>query len=178
MITRDEPASFDDAIDGMRQYLVVALGTGLVVGLASVMLTFNMILGFTSLDAIWVVFATSALWGLAALWAVALAFWPLLVDPRRESDSLSSKLRLALAVILVAHGRYAALFVTVSVIVFASAIMFAALVTVSVSFVALAMCRYVLPAADRLEHAGRCPVSGRIDPDLDRSIKSLALRET
>ena len=111
-----------------------------------------MIVGFTSFDAIWIVFATSALWGLVALWAVTLAFWPLLVDPRRQGDPISAKLRLALAVILVSPGRYAILFVTVFVIVFASTIMFAAILTVSVSFVALVMCRYVLPAADRLEN--------------------------
>ena len=116
------------------------------------MLTFNMIVGFASFDAIWVIFATSALWGLVALWAVTLAFWPLLVDPRREGVSITAKLRLAIAVILVSPGRYAMLFVTVFVITFASTIMFAAILTISVSFVALVMCRYVLPAADRLEN--------------------------
>lgn len=151
VIARGDPASFSDAIDGMRRFLIPALGTGIVVGLASVMLTFNIIIGFTSFDTIGVVFATSALWGLVALWAVALAFWPLLLDPRRETDSFGTKLRLAVAVILVAPGRYALLFLTVFVVIFASTIMFAALVTVSISFVALALCRYVLPAADRLE---------------------------
>ena len=45
----------------------------------------------------------------------------------------------------------AGLAIVCGVVLIASAIAFAALITISVAFVALVACRYVLPAADRLE---------------------------
>ncbi len=116
------------------------------------MLTVNLVVGLTSDEPLGWAFGTVALWGLVAVWAVALAFWPLLVDPRRADQPVSARLRLALAVILLAPARFALLFLAMFAVTFVSAMLLAALVTVSVSFVALVMCRYVLPAADRLEN--------------------------
>jgi len=151
LITRGEPVAFSDAIRAWRQFLLPALATGVVVGGAAVVLVFNMVAGFLSAELVGWAFATMALWGFAALLAVALAFWPLLVDPVRQSEPLRSRIQLAAAVILSKPGRFAALAIVVTTITVVSAILFAALLTVTVAYVALVMCRYVLPAADRLE---------------------------
>ena len=158
LISRSEPVSLSDAIRAWRQFLVPALATGVVVGGAAIVLVFNILSGFLSAELIGWAFATLALWGFAALISVALAFWPLLVDPVRQSEPLRARIQLAAAVILSSPGRFVGLLLVVSAITVISTILFAALLSVTIAYVALVMCRYVLPAADRLE--GR-----RTDPE-------------
>jgi hypothetical protein len=55
--------------------------------------------------------------------------------------------------------RFGALGVVIAAILVASTLAFAALVTISVAYCALVACRYVLPAADRLD--ARPPMIGR-----------------
>ena len=151
LIARDRPTAFSDSLDAWRAFARPILLIGVVVGVGTTVLVFNMVFGFSSTDPVGWLFATLALWGFLALWAVALAFWPLLVDPLRQGEPLSARLRLAVTVILVAPGRYVALMLLVWVFLIVSAILLAALLTVSVAFVALVMARYVLPLADRIE---------------------------
>lgn len=97
----------------------------------------------------WVV-ATLAGWGLVALWCGALVAWPLVVDPARAGAPLSARLRLAGALLLVEPVRFGALGVVAAVVSIASIVLTAAILTVSVSFLALLACRTVYPVADRL----------------------------
>ncbi len=115
------------------------------------MLVFNIVSGFLSAELIGWAFATLALWGFAALISVALAFWPLLVDPVRQSEPVRARIQLAATVILSSPRRFVGLILVVTVITVISAILFAALLSVTIAYVAVVMCRYVLPAADRLE---------------------------
>ncbi len=150
-IARERPAAFSDSLDAWRAYLWPIATIGAIVGVGTTVLLFNIVFGFTSSDPIGWLFATLALWGLLALWCVTLAFWPLLLDPLRQGEPISARLRLALTVILIAPGRYAALMLVVWLLLLVSTILLAALLTVTVAFVALALARYVLPLADRIE---------------------------
>jgi len=151
LIARGQPVALSDAIRAWRTFFAPALATGAVVGGAAVVLVFNIVAGFLSAELIGWAFATLALWGFAALIAVALAFWPLLVDPVRQSEPIRARIQLASAVALSSPARFAGLILVVSIITVISAILFAALLSVTVAYVAVVMSRYVLPAADRLE---------------------------
>ena len=150
-IARDQPVAFSDSLDAWRRFLGPVVLMGVVVGVGTSVLLFNMIFGFSSSDPIGWLFATLALWGFLALWAVALAFWPLLLDPLRVGEPLAARLRLAVTVIIVSPGRYLALMLLAWVFLLVSTILLAALLTISVAIVALVFSRYVLPIADRIE---------------------------
>ena len=115
------------------------------------MLGFNFLVGIASNQPMWWIVSALAGWGLVFLFIGTCAFWPLLLDPMREGDPVRHRLELALAVIFASPGRYVGLTLFVALILIVSTIAFAALVSISVAFVALLLCRYVLPTADRLE---------------------------
>ena len=127
----------------------LALGTGLVA--ATVVLGANLIAGIAGDGNLvgWVL-ATLAAWGLVAIWAGALVAWPLVVDPARDGEPFRANLRLASAILLLNPARIGALAVFLALATVVSTILTAALLTVSVAFIALVACRVVYPTADRL----------------------------
>lgn len=128
----------------------LALGAALVT--ATVILATNLLAGIFGqggpLD--WVI-ATLAGWGLLAVWSAAIVGWPLVVDPARDGQPLLARLRLVGAILLVDPVRVAALGVAIAITTAISTVLTAALLTVSVTFVALVACRVVYPVADRIE---------------------------
>jgi uncharacterized membrane protein YesL len=127
------------------------LGVGVVA--ATVILGTNLIVGIGQGQVTGWVLATLAGWGLVAVWSAMLVVWPLVVDPAREAQPLRTRLRLAGAMLLMNPGRVGVLAIAVAVSAAISTVLTAALLTVSVSFIALVACRVVYPAADRLEAA-------------------------
>jgi hypothetical protein len=105
--------------------------------------------------------ATAAVWGLVILWAWLLCLWPLVVDPRREELGLRQTMRLAALLVLAFPFRIGTLMLVTALLLVISTVLFAALVTVAVAFGALLGCRYVLPAADRLEGRATVLLPGR-----------------
>jgi len=83
--------------------------------------------------------------------AVSIAFWPLLVDPARADRPLRERVQLAGLLVIAYPLRFAVLVGVLAVVGVASFVAFVALVTVSIAYSALVACRWVLPAADRLE---------------------------
>ncbi len=130
---------------------MVALGA--VVTVFGLVLGTNLVTGFGQGGPAGWVIATLAAWGLVALWCVAFVAWPLIVDPHRAGIPLRARLRLAGALLLVDPVRFGALGLVLAVISIVSTVLTAAILTVSVSFVALIACRAVYPVADRLDAA-------------------------
>lgn len=155
LVARDEPASFWDAVEAWRAYAGPALLAGIGATAAGAVLAVNVVGGLLSGSTVGWALATLAAWGLAILWLVALGFWPLLTDPHRDGGrplaSMRDSLRLAGLLVLAHPVRLALLGLGALVILAASSVAFAALVTVSVAYVALVSSHYLLPAADRLE---------------------------
>jgi uncharacterized membrane protein YesL len=89
--------------------------------------------------------------GVSGVFGATLVAWPLIVDPVRETIPLAARLRLAAALLFVRPARIAVLGLAVAVATVISTVLTAAILTVSVSFIALVACRVVLPAADRLD---------------------------
>jgi hypothetical protein len=160
LIVRDRPVSFSDGLSAWRAYFGPAVVGGVALTLLSSLLLFNVSLGFDARDPLGWAFGTAAVWGLLVIWTLAIVFWPLLVDPQREREPVRSRLRLAGLLVLVFPFRFGLLLLLMVVLFVASSIFLAALVTISIAFMALVLARYVLPAADRLEGRRTRLVSG------------------
>jgi hypothetical protein len=128
---------------------------GVVVVAAGLMLGTNALVGLAGGEPAGWAIATLAGWGLVVLWCGALVCWPLLVDPERAATPLGERLRLAGALLLAHPLRFAGLGLAMALVTAVSIVLTAAILTVSVAFVALVACRSVYPAADRLEPALR-----------------------
>ena len=127
---------------------------------AGLVLATNLVIGLGRGDPFGWGLATLAGWGLIALWCGSLVAWPLVVDPARADRPLGDRLRLAGQLLLVEPRRFATLGLAAAIIAAVSIVLTAAILTVSVAFIALIACRTVYGVADRLE------------PDLERDIPS------
>jgi uncharacterized membrane protein YesL len=150
-IVRGEDVLLSDAATAIRAFVRPALAAGVVVVLATVVLMANVVAGISGGGPIGWAFATLAAWGLAALWIVGLAFWPILADPARHAMRLAARARLAVLVVLAYPVRFASLGTGLALVTLVSTIALAALLSVSVAFMALVASRVTLPAADQLE---------------------------
>jgi hypothetical protein len=151
LIVRGEPVALSDAFTSWRRFGGPALALGVAILAAGTLFGFNVWTGLLRGDVIGWSLATLAAWGLAAVAMLACTTWPILVDPRREALGHRARLRLAVLLIIAHPVRLGALALVMGVILSVSTVAFAALLTGSISFLALVASRYVLPAADRLE---------------------------
>jgi len=157
LVVRQESVAFSDAVETYRARLAPALGVGAIAILGTTVFLVNVVTGLVTLaNPVGWAIATAALWGVFILWAWLLCLWPLLVDPRREGLPIRPRMRLAAILVLAFPVRLAALTLVTAVVMGVSTVLFAALLTITVAYCALVGCRYVLPAADRLE--GRATV--------------------
>jgi hypothetical protein len=153
-IVRGEPGTvLNDIAWPYRHAPTRWLVVGVAVVAATLVLGTNVLFGLGGGEpAGWGV-ATLAAWGLIVLWCGALVAWPLLVDPSRSPAPLTERLRLAGALLLAHPVRFGGLALAMAVVVAVSVVLTAAILTISVAFVAVVACRSVYPAADRLELA-------------------------
>jgi hypothetical protein len=151
LIARNEPAAFSDFVGGMRRYGVQALAIAVGAAILAFVFTTNVIVGLQAGNPLGWFISAMALWGDVGLLMLLTTLWPVLVDPEREGVGLRQRVTLAgLAVI----GRPVRILVLSVVIVFvlaASTILFAALIIVSVAYVAMVSSRVILPLVDEVE---------------------------
>ena len=151
IVRNDGHIWFGDALAAFRDYAKPALLLGLALVAGALVLGTNAVVGLSGSEpAGWFV-GTIASWSLIVLWCAAIVAWPLLVDPVRADRSLGTRLRLAGLLLLANPGRLALLGLLVAVIATVSTILLAAILTISLSFIALITCRYVYAVADRVE---------------------------
>jgi hypothetical protein len=150
-IVRGDDVVLSDVVTTMRSHGLSAVAAGVVFEVATLVATTNVVAGIAGGGAIGWALAMLAAWGLAALWVAGLAFWPLLVDPTRDAMPVAARARLAGLVVLAHPARFASLGASVAVVTVVSAVAFAALLSVSVAFIALVASRVTLPSADQLE---------------------------
>ena len=151
LATRSQDVNLSDALDPLREDPWRVLLAGAAFAAATLVMATNVLFGFVMGTVLGWAVATLALWGLLATLAFGFAFWPLAVDPRRAAVPWRARARLAALLVLAHPLRLGAMTILLLVLLVVSTIAIAALLTVSVGFVALVACRYVLPAADRLE---------------------------
>jgi hypothetical protein len=154
-VVRTDGATGDDdpraapLLDRVLAGRALAAGAGVVV--ASSVLIANAAIGLGRVDPIGWTFATLAGWGLVAVAGGCIVGWPLLVDPARDGRTVNDRLVLAARVLLVHPGRVIRLCLAVTLILAVSTVLTAAILTVSLAFVALVLCRSVYPLADPLD---------------------------
>jgi len=95
--------------------------------------------------------AASAAYGLFVVWAFAIVAWPLLLDPVRDAEPVRSRLRLAIVVLLAHPVRLGLFALGVAGFLLVAGILIAPIITFAVGLAWLAIARYVLPIADRVE---------------------------
>jgi len=151
LLARGQPAMLSDFSDGMRRLGPTALAVGTAAALIGFVFATNLRLGFVLDNAAGWFVSGMALWGMVGLGMFLVAFWPVLADPNREAIGLRRRLTLAGLVVIGRPARLLMLTALVVVVVAVSTVIFAAILLVSVAYVALASARYVLPMLDSLE---------------------------
>jgi uncharacterized membrane protein YesL len=111
----------------------------------------DLLIGLQIAGMIGLVLAVTAFYSGVAIWILAVAAWPIVMDPLRETMPLRARLRLALVLVLANPLRFLLLSIVLAFVLAASALLAAALITFAAAYAALVAAHYVLPAADRLE---------------------------
>jgi hypothetical protein len=151
LATRGCDVNLSDAIDPIREAPVAVLAAGTMFAAATIVLATNVVTGLLVGGMLpWMV-STAAAWGLLASLVLGFTWWPLATDPSRAGVPHRARARLAILLAVAHPVRFAALTIVLTAILLASTVVFAALLSVSVALCAFIACRYVLPAADRLD---------------------------
>ena len=151
MATRGRDVNLSDVLDPARAEALPILLTGAAFAGGLLVLGTNLVGGLLVGGMVAWAIATAAFWGLAILVALGFALWPIAVDPERAGMAWRARVRLAGLLVLAHPGRMGALSILLVILLAISTVIVAAVLTVSIGFSALVACRYVLPAADRLE---------------------------
>ena len=153
LVSRGRHVVLSDAFAAARELFVPAVLLAAAVGWGLGLLALNVAVGINASSPLGWGFATLAGWGAVALLIYAVVVWPLIADPARATEPARERARLAGYVVIAAPFRMFGLALVVALLTVVSTIAFAALVTISVAFIALVACHMVLPDADRLvEH--------------------------
>ena len=160
LVARGEPTTFADFLGGMRRSGLAALAVALAAVLLAVVFTTNVVVGLEARNPLGWFISAMALWGDVGLAMFLVAFWPVLVDPQREALGFRQRLTLAGLAVIGRPVRMLALTAIVGLILVLSTILFAAIVLVSVAYVAVFSSRVVLPLVDALE--ARLPEGRRL----------------
>lgn len=150
-LVRNGHLVLSDFGDGMRRNFLPHLGVGLGQLLLVAVAVIDLLIGLQLAGLLGLVLVVVAGYSLAAIWIVAVATWPILLDPLRVDNPVRAKLRLGALLTLAHPVRLTVLAAFVGITLAVSAVLVAALVTIAGAFTALVAARYVLPAADRLE---------------------------
>jgi len=151
LIARGEPAAFSEFVAGMRRHGPVSLAVAAGAAVLAFVLTTNVLVGLHEGNPLGWFISAMALWGLVGLRMFLTAFWPILVDPDRTGIGLRQRLWLAGLAVIGRPIRMAALTVVIAVLLVLSSVFFAAIVLITVAYVAVLSSRVVLPLVDEVE---------------------------
>jgi hypothetical protein len=142
---------WSDFTDAVRRRFLPLFGVGVVQLVIVIVAAVDAVIGVQTPGVLGPVLLITSLYTLVGLWIVSITTWPLLLDPLRADDGVRPTLRLGLLLAVAHPVRMAGLALVLGVLLVASTVVAAALVTVSGALVMLIAAHYVLPAADRLE---------------------------
>ena len=149
-LIRDGHTDFSDFTEVVRRpWRILALGALQLVVTAVLVADMSIAAAWQSWPGTFLV--VSAGYGLLVLWAFALVAWPLLLDPERESDGVRKRLRLAFVVLLAYPMRIALFALLIGALLVFATLAIAPIITFAIGLAWLAIARYVLPIADRVE---------------------------
>jgi uncharacterized membrane protein YesL len=151
IVVRERTLVISDFIRSIRTDFVPRMALGVAQLLLTALATFDLLLGLQLAGIAGLILVVVALYTLLAAWIVAVAAWPVVMDPVRNGEPLRGRLRLAVLLVLAHPLRMGALGLVLAALLMVSAVLTAAIVTVAVAYAALVAAHFVLPAADRLE---------------------------
>lgn len=151
ILVRERTLVISDFIRSIRTDFVPRMALGVAQLVLMALATFDLLLGLQLAGVAGLILVVVALYTLLAAWIVAVAAWPVVMDPVRNGEPLRGRLRLAVMLVLAHPLRTGALGLVLAALLVVSAVLTAAIVTVAVAYAALVAAHFVLPAADRLE---------------------------
>jgi len=150
-LVRKRRLFWSDSIDAIRPgfWPLVAIGVAQLV--LTAIAAADVVIGLQLSGVAGPVVVIGGAYTLAAIWLLAVTTWPLLLDPERADDGIRARLRLGFLLALAHPVRTGGAAALLAVFLVVSAVLAAALVTISGALAMLVAAHYVLPAADRLE---------------------------
>jgi len=150
-LVRKRRLFWSDSIDAIRPgfWPLVAIGVAQLV--LTAIAAADVVIGLQLSGVAGPVVVIGGAYTLAAIWLLAVTTWPLLLDPERADDGIRARLRLGFLLALAHPVRMGGAAALLAVFLVVSAVLAAALVTISGALAMLVAAHYVLPAADRLE---------------------------
>jgi len=149
-LNRDFHTDLGDFAEVVRRPWPI-LGVGLVQLAITVVLLVDILIAAAWRSWPGTLLLVGALYALLLLWVYALVAWPLLLDPERDADGVRSRLRLALVVLVAYPVRFGLFALLMGALLMLATVAIAPIITFAVGLVWLAIARYVLPVADRIE---------------------------
>lgn len=149
-LTRDGHTDFSDFTEVLRRpWRVLWLGAVQLVISGVLVADMSIAAAWQSWPGTFLV--VSAGYGLLVVWAFALVAWPLLLDPERDAEGVRPRLRLALIVLLAYPLRIGLFALLIGALLLVATVAIAPIITFAIGLAWLAIARYVLPIADRVE---------------------------
>lgn len=150
LVVREAPIDRRAIWLGVRRNLGVSLGWAALGGVGVAALLANIAIGRADGGLLGWGLAILSAWGLVLglpAWSVA---WAVLLDPDRDGLPVRSRLWIAGLVVLARPVRVVLVSLVLAGVLALSAALFIGVATLGVAYVAIALTRFVLPAADRL----------------------------
>ena len=149
-VVRQRTLVMSDLSRSIRTEFTRRFALGIAQLALTVIAVVDLLVGLQAGGLIGLVLVVTAGYTLLAIWIVAVAAWPLVMDPLREDVPLRARLRLALFLVLAHPIRFVILALVLAVLLAVSTVLAAALIMFAAAYAALVAAHFVLPAADRL----------------------------
>ena len=155
-LVRQRTLVMSDFIGSLRPRFWAIVGIGVAQLALIAVAVVDLLIGLQVAGVMGLVLTVTSAYTAIAIWLLAVAIWPLLLDPVRADLGVRQCLRLG-ALLVIAHPvRIGLLALVVGAVFAVSTVLLAAILTFALVFGFLVCAHYVLPAADRLE--GRATV--------------------
>jgi uncharacterized membrane protein YesL len=151
IVVRDRSLVMSDLVRSIRSHFVQRFTLGIGQMVVLVVAVVDLVVGLQLGGLLGVILSATAFYMLLGIWVVAVAAWPIVMDPVREDEPLRARLRLAVILALAHPVRIGVLALVLAAILAVGTVFAAAIITFVAVYAALVAAHYVLPAADRLE---------------------------
>lgn len=163
LAVRREVAGLAPAVRYVSRNTGTILASAAVLGLAAFTFVTNLAIALQDRGAVGLAFGGISVWGLVIEAMLALTFWPILLDPRRESMRARDRARLAGYVLFASPLRLLFLAIVTAAILILCVYVVALLPTIAIAVIAATATRVALPASDAVVRRSRA--AGGEEPD-------------
>jgi hypothetical protein len=155
LAVRREGAGLALAVRDVTANTGTILASAAVFALAAFTFITNLAIALQERGFVGLAFGGISVWGLVIEVMLALAFWPILLDPRRQSMRARDRARLAGYVLFASPLRLLLLAIVAAAILILCVYVIALLPTIAIAVVAAAATRMALPASDAVVRRSR-----------------------